>query len=79
MDLDRIDANSSDLVELNQPNQVRCVSAAGIENIVSGLEVFAGNVVERIRPARVKALVQKLVDTPCFLAVDTIELLAITA
>ena len=71
--LDRIDTGAGDLVALDERDQVRRVATAGVEDPRACGQVAAGQVVERVGPARRQALVEHGVDAPRLLAVDPIE------
>jgi len=64
VDLHRVDTDTVDVALPDQLDEVRSVSAAGIEdNVILG-QVLLRDLVERVRPGRVQADIEPLVEVP---------------
>jgi hypothetical protein len=75
--LDRVDPDPRRPVTPDELDQVSSVATAGVEDLRARVQIAAGNVVERGRPARVEGLIERVVDLPGLIAVDARQLFAI--
>ena len=77
VDLDGIDADPGRVVRPDEPNQVRRIAAAGVEDDGPRREIAGGEIVQRVGPARLEASVKEAVHAPRLLAVDPRQLLEV--
>src|SRR5205807_2776263 len=75
----RLDADARDVVRLDQPDEMRAVPAARIQDHRAGRQVLIRSLVEPIRAAWVEAAIELPVDAPGLLAVNPRQLAEVAA